>query len=91
MTPSDLDLRRAILLYRASCPKCRLISKAIVVLSCGRIRRVPLDSATARALYDRFGEPQARIALFYRGAFRIGRAIPASMAMAFLPFRLTLE
>lgn len=86
---ADLDQRRPILLYRATCRKCRLISRAIVILCCGRIRRAPLDSPTALALYDRFGEPPARIAVFHRGAFRAGRAIPASIAAAFLPLWLT--
>jgi hypothetical protein len=91
MTPPDLDLRRPILLYRATCAKCALISKALVVLSGGLIRRVPRDSPTARALHERFGEPTARIALFHRGAFRTGWAIPAAMAAALLPFRLSAE
>ncbi len=66
---------RPALLYRATCPKCRLLSAMIVSLSCGWVRRVPVDSPEAVRLYARFGQPPDRLALLYRDGFRTGWTI----------------
>jgi hypothetical protein len=72
----------AVLLYRATCPKCRLASAVVVTLACGRIRRIPVDSPEALGLYARFGRPAGTLALLYRGDLRTGRAIPRSILLA---------
>jgi hypothetical protein len=66
---------RPALLYRATCPKCRLLSGMIVALSCGWVRRVPVVAPEAMQLYARFGQPAGRLALLYHGDFRTGREI----------------
>jgi hypothetical protein len=75
---------RPTLLYRANCPKCRFLSAAIVVLSCGWVRRIPVDSPEALQLYNRFGQTRGRLALLYRGSFRTGWAIPVFTLIAVL-------
>jgi hypothetical protein len=66
---------RPALLYRSTCPKCRLLSGMIVALSCGWVRRVPVDAPEALQLYARFRQPSGRLALLYHGDFRTGREI----------------
>jgi hypothetical protein len=67
---------RPALLYRATCPKCRVLSTMIVALSCGWIRRVPIDSPEALRLFAWFGQPGGRLALLYHGGFHSGWTIP---------------
>jgi hypothetical protein len=45
----------ALLLYRGTCAKCRRISLAIVWLSLGYVRRIPLSSPEASQLCARHG------------------------------------
>ena len=42
---------QAILLYAGACPKCRFLSRLIVILALGSVRRVPLDRAEAENFY----------------------------------------
>jgi hypothetical protein len=79
-------VRFPTLLYRATCTKCRLVSAAIVVMSCRRIRRIPLDSPEALGLYARFAEPPGKLALAYRRRFQVGRGLPLSLLLALLGF-----
>jgi hypothetical protein len=82
-----------VLLYRATCPKCRIASTAIVVLSCGRIRRIPIDSPEAHRLYTQYGQLPGKLALLCRGQFRTGSAIPLAMlrALVDLPWSRTAQ
>ena len=43
-------MRRAVLIYRRTCGKCRVLSICAVLLACGAVRRVAHDSAEAAAL-----------------------------------------
>lgn len=54
----------AILLYRASCRKCRLLSRLAEITSCGTIHRVAMDAAAAEQLYERRPETRGKLALF---------------------------
>lgn len=76
-------LDRPILLYRDTCTRCRLSSLAVLLLACGRLRRVPVDSPEALGLYARFDEPAGRLAVIYRGRFRRSWSIPLAIAEAF--------
>ena len=42
---------RPTLFYKPTCPPCRWMSKAAVVLSMGVIRRVPISSEEAAVIY----------------------------------------
>ncbi len=53
----------AILLYRSTCAKCRVISLAVVCLSVGLVRRVPLSSPEAGRLYEEHGVRPGKLAL----------------------------
>jgi hypothetical protein len=70
------------LLYRATCPKCCWLSFMVVSLSCGWVRRIPVDSPEALQLYTRFGQPHDRLALLYHGGFRTGWTISVFALMA---------
>jgi predicted DCC family thiol-disulfide oxidoreductase YuxK len=54
---------RPSLFYKATCPPCRQLSRVAVGLSLGHIRRVPLESDEARALYDRYPEHRGQLML----------------------------
>lgn len=43
-------MRRAVLVYRRTCRKCRVLSICAMVLAFGAVRRIPHDSAEAAAL-----------------------------------------
>jgi hypothetical protein len=43
---------RALLLYAGSCPKCRWMARAIILLSAGQIEGVALDKPEWRRFYD---------------------------------------
>jgi hypothetical protein len=73
---------RPTLLYRATCPKCRFLSAAIVALSCGWVQRISVDSPEAMRLYDRFGQNPGKLALLYRGGFHCGWTIPVFTLLA---------
>jgi len=85
MTLSPVEtLTRPLLLYRATCPKCRRLSALLVALSLGWVARVPAQSSPAARLYARFGQPSGGLALIYRDAFHGGRTMPlwALLALA---------
>lgn len=81
---------RPRLYYRATCPRCRVISRLITVGSCGFVRRLPMASAEARQVYAACGQEQRRPALFYRGLFVTGWRILPAIGLAVLrsPFVL---
>jgi hypothetical protein len=60
--------RTPILLYAASCGKCRFLSSMVVTFSLNRIRRVPLDIPQWQKLYaEDFPQAHGSPILFYRG------------------------
>ena len=65
-----MSAQPSLLLYRDTCPKCRLLSRLAVLLAMGGIDRVPLSSPRARLLTA--GDPQRRGQLTLVG--RSGRA-----------------
>lgn len=73
---------RPVLLYRATCSKCRWMSASVVALSCFSVRRLPFDTLEAQQIYARFGQPLGKLALLDRGGFRTGREIPLFAALA---------
>jgi hypothetical protein len=79
---SSLGIEPPILLYRATCGKCRAASIVLVVLMCGRIRRVPVDAPEAISIYARFHQQPGKLALVYRERFRTGWAISVSILPA---------
>lgn len=74
--------RPALLLYRSTCGKCRILSAAVVVLACGAIRRVPAASPEAARLYASFDQPPGQLAMISGDTFHTGRAIPRAFLMA---------
>jgi hypothetical protein len=69
---------RAVLLYRATCPKCRVLSQLAVLLSLGRINRIPLDSARAAALTERDPALARKLTFIAPGRTTTGwRVVPA--------------
>jgi hypothetical protein len=58
-----VTLWRPILLYRATCAKCRVLSLAIVCLSLGWVRRVPLASPEAGRICEARGLRPRKLAL----------------------------
>lgn len=56
-------MKRAELLYRSRCAKCRLLSALVVFASFGLVRRIPLESAEARRLAAQWGIERGKLAL----------------------------
>jgi hypothetical protein len=75
-------VHHAILLYRQSCPRCRFLSRIVVVLSGRGVRRVPNDTPEAAELYERLGETVGKLALLHRGRLHTGRRVFAVAALA---------
>lgn len=70
-----------VLCYASACRLCRFLSAAIVLMSLGLIRRIPMELPAVRALYQEnphFGNRP--ILVHDRGiamAFEVFRAVPA--------------
>jgi hypothetical protein len=62
-------LDRPTLIFRATCPRCRIAATAIRVLSLGGLRLGPLDRTSADALAERM---RAKLILRYRDDLRMG-------------------
>ncbi|HTW82918.1 MAG TPA: hypothetical protein VMD91_02480 [Candidatus Sulfotelmatobacter sp.] len=73
---------RPMLLYRATCAKCRTLSALVAALSAGWIRRVAVDAPEALELYARYGAAPGTLALLYRGALYTRWTVPAFALMA---------
>lgn len=80
LTPSQPE--PALLIYRATCAKCRRISAVILVLALGSLRRLSLDSPRARDIYARHGVETAKVGVFYGGTLRTGWSIPLGILEA---------
>lgn len=78
------------LLYRATCPRCRRLSRLAWLLALGRIRRVPLGSPEAQAIVRAGQVPPGRLAFVWRGGTGVGAGVVPAMALAVLttPLRL---
>lgn len=78
MTRATAAKTGPVLLYRATCPRCRFLSRLLVGLSLGTLRRIPVDSDEARELYDLHGQERGKLAVLHRGRFTTGgRIVPA--------------
>lgn len=93
MNPHELGAdRRAILLYRGTCPKCRFLSRLAVALSAGTLRRIPIDSDAATALYRRIPQSDGRLALFSASGVTTGwRVVPAGVRVLLSAWRSALH
>ncbi len=86
---ADLDLADGgipRLFYKETCPPCQWMSKLVVLLSFGVIRRVAIGSAEAKSLYARYPEHEGQLLLIEGRRFTAGRmvfaAVPATLARA---------
>jgi hypothetical protein len=87
-----MNQARAILLYRATCAKCRGISQVIVWLSLGWVRRIPLSSPEAVSLYGKYGVRPGKLALAgCERMFSGWRTVPALLVIPFLLILSTLR
>ena len=67
-----------VLLYRGTCPRCRLLSRAVVAASGLGIRRIANDAPEAAEVYARHGVAAGKLALVHRGRIRVGRRVFAA-------------
>jgi hypothetical protein len=75
--------RGVILLYRSTCPKCRALSLAIVLLSVGWVRRLPLASVDAIKVYDAHSMRPGKLTVVgYGRAFSGWRVVPGFGVLA---------
>lgn len=79
------------LFYRATCPRCRVLSRVALVLALGRIRRVPLDSPEADVLVREGRLPRGKLAFVGRGGTGLGWGVVPVMAAALLTTPLRLK
>src|SRR4051812_20610176 len=92
-TTSDI---RPSLFYKKGCPPCRQLSRVALVLSLGHIRRVPLDSAEAEAIYAGYPDKRGQLMLRHGARLWFGldvlRAIPMAVVRTWLrALRATLS
>lgn len=75
----------ANLLYRSTCAKCRVMSLAVVCLSGGLVRRVPLSSPEASRLYEEHGVRPGKLVSVGGGRMFTGwYALPGVLALLVL-------
>jgi hypothetical protein len=67
-----------VLLYRSTCPRCRFLSRAVVVASGLAVRRIANDTPEAAAVYARHGVAAGKLALVHRGRIYAGRRVFAA-------------
>jgi len=76
-------MSEAILLYRASCRRCRWLARLATAASLGGMRRVPLDSEGAQRLYERWPQTRGKLALIEADHAWTGLAVvPAGLGVA---------
>lgn len=79
---------RPVLLYRATCPKCRFLSKVVVLAGLGRINRIPIDSAAGIYMLERRGLPNTKAVLLWtRGTACGWRTLPHAVRLGLTPVR----
>lgn len=78
----------AVLFYKPGCPPCRTLSKLVVVLSAGTIRRVGITDAEAEELYAKYPEQRGRLVLIDGDRVTFGRrvflAVPSVIARTWM-------
>lgn len=70
----------AVLLYRATCAKCRGLSLAVVWLTRGWVRRIPLASPEASTLYAQHGVQPGKLALVVHQRMFVGWSVLSGLA-----------
>jgi hypothetical protein len=78
--PGD-DRAQSVILYRATCGKCRLLSHLATAMSFGSLRRVPLDAPEADVLRSRHGIPRGKLALIHRDRVTSGRIVTVARSV----------
>jgi len=73
-----------VLLYRATCGKCRALSLALVLLSLGWVRRVPLSSPEASEIYSEDLRPGKVVLVSNHGVFTGWHTLPGLLAVPLL-------
>jgi predicted DCC family thiol-disulfide oxidoreductase YuxK len=68
-----------VLLYRGTCPRCRVLSRAVVVASGLAVRRIANDTPEAAAVYAHHGVAAGKLALVHRGRIRVDRRVFAAV------------
>lgn len=72
---------RSLLLYRATCPKCRLLSRIVVVLSCASVARAPISSPEAELVTQMYPHSKGKLALLDRDRIVTGwGVVPAVLS-----------
>jgi hypothetical protein len=66
------NVNQATLLYRVTCKKCRILSRLVVVLSLGYIRRIPNNSPEAQRLFKTYQGNSSKIILIRGDKVYIG-------------------
>jgi hypothetical protein len=81
---------RPTLFYKNTCGPCGWMSRLAVVLSLGVIRRQPIDSAAAKALYARYPEHDGQLVLADGDRVTFGRRVFAEVPRVIVaaPFQL---
>jgi len=69
-----------VLIYRSTCQKCRALSKLVVLFTLGWVRRVPLSSVEAGALYEAHSVRPGKLAIVGYGRVFIGRDVFRGLA-----------
>ena len=80
----EASVERCVLLYAGTCPRCRVMARMAILLSCGRIEGMPMNVAEWRAFYDReLPASRGHPVLFDRGVAIWGpRIFPLALAIA---------
>jgi predicted DCC family thiol-disulfide oxidoreductase YuxK len=61
-----------VLFYRGTCPRCRLLSRIVTLLSLGQVKRLPIGSSEAQRLYELYPESRGKLALIVLGRVYVG-------------------
>ena len=72
------------LFYQPACPPCRWMSRLVVMLSLGVVRRVAVDGEEARQIHERYPDSRGQILLIDRGRVTFGRRVFAALPLAVL-------
>ena len=76
--------RHALLLYRHTCRKCRVLSRLLVGLSLATIERAPISSAQADAVVRAYPHSKGKLALVKADRIVTGLpVVPAALACLF--------
>jgi hypothetical protein len=80
-----------LLFYAAGCPKCRVLSRLIVIASAGLLRRAPVNGGEAEAWYERHPERRGKLMLVHGDeSVVLGRWVYPAMPMVLARAWLTM-